>query len=235
MKKGSVLLIAICLIIVSFCSFILKSGRPYGCTTESRSPWPELKKEMRPWTRWWWMGSAVDKKNLDNVLEIYNKAGFGGVEITPIYGAIGFESRYINFLSPLWMSMLNFTVSKASSLGMGVDMNTGTGWPFGGPQVTSEDAASKLVIQSNPTLVKQNRDLKIQLISGLFTNLIIRLNDTLSQSVTTIPERNSPTISPLPNDGSVSPVVRGRWRVLRIRAETSTGTWPHRAADGFQF
>ena len=43
--------------------------------------------------------------------------------------------------------MLNITVKKATSLGMGVDMNTGTGWPFGGPQVTNQDAASKLIIQ----------------------------------------------------------------------------------------
>ena len=94
------------------------------------------------------MGSAVDERNLDKVLTTYSAAGFGGVEVTPIYGAIGFENRYVNFLSPQWMSMLNFTVKKASSVGMGVDMNTGTGWPFGGPQVTNEDAASKLIIQT---------------------------------------------------------------------------------------
>ena len=37
---------------------------------------------MHPWTRWWWMGSAVDEKNLDKVLTTYSKAGFGGVEVT---------------------------------------------------------------------------------------------------------------------------------------------------------
>jgi hypothetical protein len=114
---------------------------------QNNGPWPSVKKEMRPWTRWWWMGSAVDEKNLDRVLGLYSKAGFGGVEITPIYGAKDFESRYIKFLSPQWMSMLNFTVKKATSVGMGVDMNTGTGWPFGGPQVTAKDAAGKVIIQ----------------------------------------------------------------------------------------
>jgi len=123
--------------------------------------WPAIKKEMHPWTRWWWMGSAVDEKNLDKVLTQYSNAGFGGVEVTPIYGAVGFENRYINFLSPDWMSMLNFTVQKASSLGMGVDMNTGTGWPFGGPQVTNQDAASKLIIQTYSLEVGKNLDEKI--------------------------------------------------------------------------
>ena len=111
------------------------------------SPWPALKKEMHPWTRWWWMGSAVDEKNLDRVISLYSKAGFGGVEITPIYGAKEYESRYIKFLSPQWMNMLDFTVKKATSVEMGVDMNNGTGWPFGGPQVTAKDAAGKIIIQ----------------------------------------------------------------------------------------
>lgn len=110
--------------------------------------WPLHRKEMNPWTRWWWMGSAVDEMNLNELLKTYAKAGFGGVEITPIYGAIGFEKKYINYLSPKWMEMLNYTVAKATQLGMGVDMNNGTGWPFGGPQVKLQDAASKLFIQT---------------------------------------------------------------------------------------
>ncbi|MEO6524070.1 MAG: glycosyl hydrolase [Mucilaginibacter sp.] len=118
-------------------------------TAKTATPvWPTVTKEMRPWTRWWWMGNAVDDKNTARLLETYNKAGFGGVEVTPIYGAIGYESRYLQFLSPQWMSALEFTVGKAKTLGMGVDMNTGTGWPFGGPQIKSENAAAKLIVQN---------------------------------------------------------------------------------------
>jgi hypothetical protein len=109
--------------------------------------WPEVKKENRPWTRWWWMGNAVDEKNLDRLLTEYSKAGIGGVEIAPIYGAKGHEAKYLEFLSPQWMGMLDFTVKKASSLQMGVDMTQGTGWPFGGPQVTPQHAASRLILQ----------------------------------------------------------------------------------------
>jgi hypothetical protein len=110
--------------------------------------WPKATKEMQPWTRWWWMGNAVDNKNTDRLLTLYSQAGFGGVEVAPIYGAIGYESRYLHFLSPQWMSALDFTIQKAKTLGMGVDMNTGTGWPFGGPQIKAENAAGKLFIQS---------------------------------------------------------------------------------------
>ena len=109
--------------------------------------WPEIKSENKPWTRWWWMGNAVSKPEIDRQLTILADAGFGGVEITPIYGAKGYEDQYIDFLSDEWMDILQFTVEKAGELGMGVDMNLGTGWPFGGPQITPELAASRLILQ----------------------------------------------------------------------------------------
>src|SRR5690606_23139019 len=58
----------------------------------------------------------------------------------------GFEKRYINFLSDKWMEMLKVTTDQSSKLGMGVDMNLGTGWPFGGPFVTQEQAATKFFL-----------------------------------------------------------------------------------------
>ncbi len=93
------------------------------------------------------MGSAVDRENLVALLAEYGGTGIGGVEITPIYGAKGYEDRYLEFLSAGWMEMLKTTVSEADRLGMGVDMNLGTGWPFGGPQITPEYAASMLIVQ----------------------------------------------------------------------------------------
>ena len=108
-----------------------------------QSAWPEVRKETRPWTRWWWMGSAVDESNIASLLGTYQKAGFGGVEIAPIYGASGYESRYVKYLSPEWMRLLNYTVEKAKEQNMGVDLTNGTGWPFGGPTVSLQDAAQR--------------------------------------------------------------------------------------------
>ncbi|WP_448700453.1 glycosyl hydrolase [Mucilaginibacter sp. AW1-3] len=128
---------------------LLSSGIAYAQTKKpATAVWPQQTKEMHPWTRWWWMGNAVDDKNTARLLETYHRAGFGGVEVTPIYGAIGYENRYLQFLSPQWMGALDFTIQKAKTLGMGVDMNTGTGWPFGGPQIKAENAAGKLIIQT---------------------------------------------------------------------------------------
>jgi len=129
--------------------------------------WPAIKKEMHPWTRWWWMGSAVDKENLERELTQFAESGIGGVEITPIYGAKGYESEYISFLSPQWINMLNVTVQKANTLGIGVDMNAGTGWPFGGPQITPVMAAGKLIIQTCEVKAGQNQEIKIEIQDSL--------------------------------------------------------------------
>jgi hypothetical protein len=106
--------------------------------------WPEVQMENRPGTYWWWMGSAVDEKNITYNLENLHEAGIGGVTIVPIYGVKGEEARYIDYLSPRWMEMLAHTVGEANRLGMWVDMTTGTGWPFGGEHVLARDAAKKI-------------------------------------------------------------------------------------------
>jgi len=105
---------------------------------------PAASRDARPWTRWWWLGSGVDEENLARELAAIAAAGFGGVEITPIYGAKGAEARYLRFLSPEWVAAVRFTSAEAARLGLGVDMATGTGWPFGGPHIQADTAELKI-------------------------------------------------------------------------------------------
>jgi len=106
--------------------------------------WPRETRESRPWSYWWWMASAVDEANVTRELELYRKAGWGGLHVIPIYGAKGYEQHYIDYLSPRWMEMMGHTVREADRLGMGIDMTTGTGWCFGGPNVQGQDACLRL-------------------------------------------------------------------------------------------
>ena len=108
----------------------------------------QIPASTKPFTRWWWMGNAVSKEGIKYNLEAFQKAGLGGVEITPIYGVKGQEDNFIPFLSPKYLEMLNYTTSVADSLGLKVDMVLGTGWPYGGPQVEPEYAASRLAVDS---------------------------------------------------------------------------------------
>jgi hypothetical protein len=109
--------------------------------------WPAPTRINRPWTRWWWLGSAVDAPNLERLLGEYRDAGLGGVEICPIYGAKGYEGRFIDYLSPSWMEMLSVTTHAAGNLDMGVDMTTGTGWPMGGPWIPADQASESVVLR----------------------------------------------------------------------------------------
>ena len=107
--------------------------------------WPTPLPEAKAGTRWWWLGSAVDKPNLEWNLSEYARVGIGAVEITPLYGVQGNEKNELQFLSPQWMQALKDVQDISREKGIEVDMNCGTGWPFGGPLVPIEEAACKAV------------------------------------------------------------------------------------------
>ncbi len=133
-----------------------------GPRDSTGSAWPAVTQTSKPWTRWWWPGSAVEPAELTRELEEFAKAGIGGVEITPIYGARGGDSHDIAYLSPRWVEMLTHVTREAKRLGLGVDMATGTGWPFGGPEVGAADGSSSLQfidgrLTGKPTEMKVKR------------------------------------------------------------------------------
>jgi hypothetical protein len=127
----------------------LSSALPALAADDKAGPlaWPPLTAQTKPWCFWWWPGSAVDTTNLTRNMERYAAAGLGGLHIIPIYGARGAEASYIEYLSPQWMQMMGYTVAEAGRLGMGVDMTTGTGWCFGGPNVSDADANASVIVK----------------------------------------------------------------------------------------
>ena len=111
---------------------------------EARGPRPENK----PYVRWWWLGSAVDREGLDYNLSEFARKGIGGVEITPIYGVKGNEANDLAYLSPAWMEAYRYTVERGAELGIQVDLSNCTGWPFGGPWVSTEESAQKYILET---------------------------------------------------------------------------------------
>ena len=89
------------------------------------------------------MGSAVNEADITRQLEQFAGAGLGGIHIIPIYGVRGYESQFIPFLSNRWLAVFAHTVREANRLRLGVDLTTGTGWPFGGPNVSPDIAAKQ--------------------------------------------------------------------------------------------
>ena len=107
--------------------------------------WPTPTREAQAGARWWWLGSAVDKENLQWNLQEYSRHGIGAVEITPLYGVQGNHQNNIDYLSDQWMEMLRYTQEQCRQQGIELDMATGTGWPFGGPWVPLQESACRAV------------------------------------------------------------------------------------------
>jgi hypothetical protein len=116
--------------------------------SQKKITWPEITEESKPWARWWWMGSAVNDSDLTYNMELYQKAGLGGLEITPIYGVKGYEKQFIDFLSPKWMGVFMHTLKEGKRLGLGIDLANATGWPFGGPWVMQDDVCKYITYKT---------------------------------------------------------------------------------------
>ena len=184
--------------------------------------WPALTRQTRPWAYWWWLGSAVDRTNLTRELERYRAAGLGGVHIIPIYGAEGFENRFINFLSPAWMDMMGYCVREAQRLDMGVDMTTGSGWCFGGPHVTDAEANASVVPRVFDVADGASLDQKF--------------DPKATQALIAFPVQDPPIdlSSLLASNGVVNwTATGGPWRVYAI-SQKSSGQKVKRAGPGGQ-
>ncbi|MBI5386888.1 MAG: hypothetical protein HZA90_19625 [Verrucomicrobia bacterium] len=184
--------------------------------------WPPLTRECRPWSYWWWMGSAVDPANLTRELQRYADAGWGGVHVIPIYGAKGWEEKSIPYLSPKWMDMLRHTVTEARRLGLDVDMTTGSGWCFGGPHVTDREANALAVVKTFEVAAGQKLSEKFdrQVVQALAAfsseGQCVELTDRISA------------------DGTVDFTAEGGpWRVFTV-SQRPSGQKVKRAAPGGQ-
>lgn len=210
-------------------------GSLSACNEDSPQPinrnigqWPAETAASKPWARWWWMGSAVDKDNLNYLLSEYKKAGIGGLEIAPIYGAKGFERKFLDYLSPEWINMLHYTIKKADSLGMKIDLTQGTGWPFGGKMVSPEMAAKKMVVHEysysasngvdRPVLIDED---KVKGDLHYLHTLMAFQEGEKAQNITKFVKEN----------GSLDWNEKGDWKLIAV-FETQTGQKVKRAAPG---
>ncbi|HWH68133.1 MAG TPA: glycosyl hydrolase, partial [Candidatus Sulfotelmatobacter sp.] len=196
------------------------ASEPPPQTTTPPPVWPQLSQQTRPWTYWWWMGSAVDQTNLTRELERYHDAGLGGVHIIPIYGAKGFEDQFIDYLSPKWMDMLHYTVSEARRLGLGVDMTAGSGWCFGGPRVSEQQANASVVVKTFEVVVGGQLSEKLQ-----GTQALVAFSPA---------GKSVDLTAKIGADGSVNwRPIEGAWRVYAVSQKPS-GQKVKRAGPGGQ-
>ncbi len=104
--------------------------------------------DARPMVRWWWFGGAVEDAELAREIRAMKAGGFGGFEIQPVYplAVDGQIPGVVNkpYLSDAFLHEVTFANQTGRAEGMRVDLTLGSGWPFGGPWITSDLASSSI-------------------------------------------------------------------------------------------
>jgi hypothetical protein len=140
-----------CLLLAAFAALSLhaQSAAPSPAATETlRKNFATPPDDARPMVRWWWYGPSVVKPQLEKEMQLMKEGGFGGFEVQPTYPlAVDGQHpglRNFKFLSPEFYDMLGFTAAKAKELGLRFDLTIGSGWPYGGPMITHEEAVQSI-------------------------------------------------------------------------------------------
>lgn len=102
--------------------------------------------ETKPWGICHWLGNAIERQELEKEMKRWADAGLGGIRIIPIYGAKGYEDKYVEFMSPKFVEILEFANEIAAKNGMKVDLSFGAGWCFGGKTIPPELGAQGLKV-----------------------------------------------------------------------------------------
>ena len=106
--------------------------------------WSNPPATYRPHTRWWWPGNAVTKEGITWQLEQMKDKGLGGVEIMSFMKI--YDQGNIEFDSPQFVEMVQYTVNECRRLGMEVSLSLGPGWNLGHSRVPDADRAKVLVV-----------------------------------------------------------------------------------------
>ncbi|MBI5380559.1 MAG: glycoside hydrolase [Opitutae bacterium] len=107
---------------------------------------PQLAR-TRVW--WWWLNGNVTKAALTRDLEEMKAKGLGGANVIDAGGDNQRDARRVphgpDFGSPAWRELFLHALAEADRLGLELGLNIQSGWNLGGPTVTIEESAKKLV------------------------------------------------------------------------------------------
>jgi hypothetical protein len=108
----------------------------------------------RPMVRWWWFGTAVEKPEILRELQQMKADNIGGAELAFVYPEVLDDPAkgLINypFLSPPMLDAVTYAQSEARKLGLRIDVTLCSGWPYGGPDTTLQEAAGHLRVMEIP-------------------------------------------------------------------------------------
>jgi hypothetical protein len=110
--------------------------------------------DSRPIVRWWWFGPAVVKPEILRELQQMKADGIQGAELAFEYPEVlddpSKDLKNLPFLSPEMLDDVAYAQSEGRKLGLRIDLTLCSGWPYGGPSVTLEDAVGRLRVAQIP-------------------------------------------------------------------------------------
>ena len=113
------------------------------------SGWGNAPRQSRLRAYWWWLNGCVTKEAITRDLEQMKAKGFGGALICDADGSSQDGNDRAphgpTFLTPEWRQLYRHALREADRLGLEMSLNIQSGWNLGGPMVTANDAAKKLV------------------------------------------------------------------------------------------
>ena len=119
--------------------------------------------EARPMVRWWWFGPAVVKPEILRELQQMKANGIGGAELAFVYPEVlddpAKDLKNLTFLSPEMLDDVHYAQAEGRRLGLRIDVTLCSGWPYGGPSITLDEAVTLLrtvevVIPPNATAIQ---------------------------------------------------------------------------------
>lgn len=118
-----------------------------------------------PFTRWWWPGNDVEREELEREVQLFADNGFAGVEIQPLTMGINPNApeerldKVYSWDTPSFYEHLKTVMEQARAAGITVDLNAGSGWPVGGPQL--KPGQSMLSLTYSDTILEGGRSYSI--------------------------------------------------------------------------
>ena len=136
----------LCLLLLSVAAF---HSRPCGGSESLEQGWgtPPVQARLRAY--WWWLNGNVTKAAITRDLEQMKAQGFGGALICDAGGAEQDGNDQVphgpTFMTEQWRDLYRHALQEGERLGLEMSLNIQSGWNLGGPNVTADDAAKKLV------------------------------------------------------------------------------------------
>jgi hypothetical protein len=141
-----------CLRVIAFAALLMSASREVamaGGAPTLEQGWNSPPQNARLRAYWWWLNGNVTKEAITRDLAEMKAKGFGGAVLVDAGGAEQDGNDRVphgpTFFSAEWRELYKHTLREADRLGLEISLNIQSGWNLGGPMVTPDDAAKKLV------------------------------------------------------------------------------------------